>query len=79
MASTPVMRNEERQGIILHPGSPVVESKGRVNNRLALYLHTSGVVGVAQQITPLLTRKLPSHVGDWGSIPVLGDYAVLHQ
>ncbi|KAI4873200.1 hypothetical protein NFI96_000618 [Prochilodus magdalenae] len=30
-------------------------------------------------ITPLHTRKLPFHVGDWGSIPVLGDDAVLHQ
>ncbi|KAI4890381.1 hypothetical protein NFI96_029126 [Prochilodus magdalenae] len=33
----------------------------------------------AQQITPLPTKESTPHVGEWGSNPGLGDYAVLHQ
>ncbi|XP_072536071.1 mitochondrial inner membrane protein Mpv17 isoform X4 [Salminus brasiliensis] len=36
-------------------------------------------VGVAQQITPLPATELPHHVGDWGSIPGLGDCAALQS
>ncbi|KAI4899898.1 hypothetical protein NFI96_003346 [Prochilodus magdalenae] len=33
----------------------------------------------AQRITPLPAREPPPHVGEWGSSPGLGGYAVLHQ